>query len=215
MLLSQLEFGSLFSYTPHPGNEEQRKVKTFVNYGLKGDKITGSPPLPITTIIANDISANLSSLPFKQFFGSDVTLVPVPSSALKKPGDLWVPQNLAKALESKNLGKAVACAQRRYAVPKAATAKPNDRPKPRDHYESIEIKGIVPAEKIVLIDDVITRGSTALGVASRLKGVYQNAEIKIFAAARVVSNPREFAAWRDPRIGKVFLLKNGNARRIP
>jgi len=215
MLLSRLEFCSLLSYTPHPENDVQRKTKDYV-YDLKSDKQTGTPSIPITMDIARNIANNIS-IRFGNLFGSDVILIPVPSSTLKKSEDLWVPYNLAKALESKGLGKVIACVKQKNAIPKSATSRPEDRATAQQHYDSLVIEGVVPAMKrIVLIDDVVTRGATAIGVASRLKDAYPDADIRLFAAVRTMSNAKEFKEFVEPCInGTIRLLQNGQTRRHP
>jgi|SRR3989344_2877201 len=215
MLLSALEFGSLLTYVPQPTNDEQRKAKDFTVF-LKGDKVITSPsPQSITTHVAKFIAKNIASLPFGNYFGSDVALVPVPSSSLRNPGSLWVPYNLAKALEAENLGQLIECVKRKIAIAKAATAKSEERPTPKQHYESLEI---IPTnatmKKIVLIDDVITRGATAIGVASRLKEVYPDADIKHFAVVRTISKPENFVKFNQPCIGKIT-IRDGQPHRNP
>lgn len=214
-LLSQLEFGSLLAYTPRPKSDEQKKTKDFM-YSLKNDKLTGSPPCPTTVNIARYILSNFSSLPFGNYFGSHVTLIPVPSSSLKNPGDLWVSSNLARALEDQKLGNVIECIKRKFAVPKAATSKSNERPTPGQYYQSVEIQ-LVQSEikSIVLVDDVITRGATAIGVASKLREIYPNVPIKLFVALRTISNPDEFKSLTDSCVGTIKIDQRGVPHRTP
>ena len=69
-------------------------------------------------------------------------------------------------------------------------------------------------KKIVLIDDVITRGATAIGVASRLKEVYPNADIKHFAVVRTISNPKNFVEFNQPGVEKIT-TRSGRPYREP
>lgn len=217
MLLSTLEFGSLLTYVPQSVNDEQKKAKDVVLF-LKSDKVVtfmNGPPYPMTTHIAKVIAKNMVTLPFKNYFGSDVILVPVPSSGLRTTGGLWVPYNLAKALEAENLGRVIECVKRKVAVPKAATARPEERPTPKQHYESLDIMPAdIAIKKIVLIDDVITRGATAVGVASKLKEVYPDADIKLFAAVRTISEPKNFVELMQPCVGEIK-ARNNQAFRNP
>jgi len=60
-------------------------------------------------------------------------------------------------------------------------------------------------ERIVLVDDVITRGATMLGAASRLAEVYPEAEIRCFAMIRTMSRSETFVRILDPCLGHIRL----------
>lgn len=66
----------------------------------------------------------------------------------------------------------------------------------------------------MIVDDVVTRGATLLGAASRLSEAYPQASIRAFAAMRTVSNPDEFREIRDPVMGKI-VYRSGEAYRHP
>jgi len=87
-----------------------------------------------------------------------------------RQGTLWVPHRLATALVDCGLGKKVAQFLKRVRpVRKAAWSTPEKRPLPQEHYESMEVqKPLSEPSNILLIDDIITRGATLLGAASRL-----------------------------------------------
>jgi phosphoribosylpyrophosphate synthetase len=72
-----------------------------------------------------------------------------------------------------------------------------------------------PLSDIVLVDDIVTRGSTMLGAASRLAETFSGVRITAFAAMRTVSNHEEFSAIRDPRIGRIWLREDGESFRDP
>ncbi|MDE1875765.1 MAG: hypothetical protein KGH86_02895 [Thaumarchaeota archaeon] len=101
-------------------------------------------------------------------------MVPTPTSSLITPGSLWVPQRIAKALVRKGLGKTVIeCVKRVKALPRSSKSLASNRPKAQDHYDSVEVENILsnPTE-ILLIDDVVTRGATLLGVANKLADAF-------------------------------------------
>jgi hypothetical protein len=112
-------------------------------------------------------------------------------------------------------GDALQTVQRRFAVRKSATALNTDPPTVQQHYESFSIarSGISP-ERIVLVDDVITKGRTILAAAARLHEAFPNADIRAFALVRTmgflpgVANPLQpcqgFVRWAG-----------GDARRDP
>ncbi len=195
--LSTLSFGSLWGYTPRPETDEQRKSKTLM-YDLKQDK--GNP-----RTIESAVS-ELTKHNFKNFFGPEVALVPVPKSSLMKKGTLWTPLRIAQEMERQGLGIVSACLERTTPVPKAATAQSELRPKVRDHIASITLKpSLHMPERIVLVDDIVTRGSTLLGCANVFKRQYPDADIKGFAIIRTISNPEEFRSITDPVKGTIRL----------
>lgn len=69
-------------------------------------------------------------------------------------------------------------------------------------------------EEILLVDDVVTHGSTLLGAANKLADTFPNARICAFAAMRTVSNPDEFQNIIAPCIGMIE-LHNGDTFRRP
>lgn len=77
------------------------------------------------------------------------------------------------------------------------------------HPESAE-----SAPRLVLVDDVVTRGRTLLAAAARLRQAFPGREVRAFALMRTLS--RGQALWRnpDPCEGQVRWL-GGDARRSP
>jgi orotate phosphoribosyltransferase len=55
--------------------------------------------------------------------------------------------------------------------------------------------------KFVLVDDVITRGSTLLGCANKILDVWNHADIYGFVVFRTISNHYEFKNFLDPITG--------------
>jgi len=180
---------------------------------VKTDGKIGTPPKLISEFVAEKIKENIETLPFKDFFGSDVALVPVPKSSLMQQGSLWVPDRLVSAFEQQNLGKRYPCLQRVVAVNKSATSSNENRPKANDHFESVQCKVILPPPtKIILVDDIVTRGSTLLGCASRLKSIFPNTQIYAFAVIRTISDEAQFEKIEQPCIGEINLINNETFR---
>jgi hypothetical protein len=74
------------------------------------------------------------------------------------------------------------------AVRKSAIAPPSERPTVQQHYDSFVVKIVAPAPiQIVLIDDVVTAGSTLLAAASRIAEAYPDASVRAFALIRTMS----------------------------
>lgn len=90
-----------------------------------------------------------------------------------------------------------------------------DRPTVVEHINSIKVKpGIHQPNRIVLVDDLITSGTTMLGCANVLQKAFPNAEIVGFAAIRTMSNPSDFKQILDPCNGRI-VLHNDRTKRSP
>ena len=150
------------------------------------------------------------------FFGATDVLVPVPGSAPHMAGDLWVAEHLAAALINEGLGGTAWTGLRRFcAVRKSATAAPVERPTVSIHYESFCIeRPLTPPERIVLIDDVVTKGRTLLAGASRLHEAFPRAQIRAFALVRTMGLISEVQQLLDPCRGEIR-WKAGDAHRSP
>lgn len=209
MKLGTIEFGSLLSYSPRgAGTKAEESRQTM--YAIKYDRMHRDAPM--SEYIARVVAKKLGALPFAEFFAKSTVLVPAPKSARARPGSLWVPQRLACSMEKHGLGVRAECLVRETAVPKSATSPPRKRPKPRDHYASMKVTDILddPPGRIVIVDDVITRGSTLIGAANKLAEAFPNARIRGLAALRTISNPDEFKDVFDPCVGTIA-IRDDNA----
>jgi len=65
-----------------------------------------------------------------------------------------------------------------------------------------------PPAQILLVDDIITRGATALGAANKLAEAFPLAQIRAFAAMRTISDPFKFQSLFNPVIGTVQYSPN-------
>ena len=216
-MLSELRFGSLLAYSPRGDSDLAKRSRTAM-VELKSDRVGGRSRLPMSERVARLIAAQVAEMPFADFFGDDAALVPVPRSGLLKPGSLWVPDRLARALVAAGLGSEVLpCLRRVKAVPKASLSPARQRPLPEAHYESMSVeRQLASPARILLIDDVVTRGSTLLGAARRIERAYPAIDIRAFAAMRTVSNPADLSAIRDPVVGTIrFREASGDTLRRP
>jgi predicted amidophosphoribosyltransferase len=221
MLLSELQYGALLSYASH-GYTDQIKYSRDIMLKLKQDGFvqSSSSNILISKWIAQTIQRNRTSPAFSSLaslFQPDAVLVPTPKSSLMDEGTLWVPYRLAMALVNCGLGKEVAQILKRIKpVPKAALSTPENRPLPQDHYDSMQVqKPLSEPSDILLIDDVITRGATLLGAASRLADAFPNAHIRAFAAMRTITNESEFERLYYPTVGEITLRPSGDTLRRP
>lgn len=151
----------------------------------------------------------------RELFAPDVVLVPVPGSVPAREGRSSA-LHLARALESLGLGMCVWPGLRReYAVRKSATAPSAARPSVREHYESFVVAvPDQPLPRILLIDDVITKGRTALAAAARLRAALPCTDVRAFALIRTLGfadHLERLTAWCHG----VVRWTGGDARREP
>ena len=150
---------------------------------------------------------------FKGVFGPCVTLVPVPRSAPRRTEDtLWPGLSLANALHRHGLGREVQqLLVRDLAVPKAHGVSGGGRPTVSTLRRSLRWRGDLGSdlERVVLVDDVVTRGTTFLSARDVIRTIQPGLEVGAFAAVRtmsfeVVEEPVE------PVQGTITLASNGH-----
>lgn len=107
------------------------------------------------------------------------------------------------------------CLERVKAVPKSAFAAAGARPKPMEHYDSIQVtKMVTDRESLCLVDDVITKGATLLAAASRLQETYPTAKITAFAVVRTLGFVDDIQRIVEPALGTIT-LRSDEAFREP
>jgi adenine/guanine phosphoribosyltransferase-like PRPP-binding protein len=100
-------------------------------------------------------------------------------------------------------------------VHKSATAAPGERPSVHLHYESFFIeRPAVSPERIVLIDDVVTKGRTLLAAATRVHEAFPCAQIRAFALVRTMGLIAGVNQLLDPCKGEIR-WRAGDAHRSP
>ena len=149
------------------------------------------------------------------FFDAADVLVPVPGSAPCPSGRLCAAEHLSIALVNAGLGGVAWPGLHRVRpVRKSATAAPGDRPTVSLHYESFIVdRPSISPERIVLIDDVVTKGRTLLAAASRVQEAFPCAQIRAFALVRTMGFsgiPQLLAPCRGE-----IRWKSGDAHRRP
>jgi hypothetical protein len=149
------------------------------------------------------------------FFLSGDVLVPVPRSA-PKVGGTWAAAVLAQALAAQGVGTVIwPGLQRICAVRKSATAAKGRRPSVARHYESFRLEPLkLRPERVILIDDVVTRGRTLLAAAARVREALPDAQILAFALLRTRGLIPDLPSLLEPCRGEIR-WRNGDAQRIP
>jgi hypothetical protein len=189
---SKLPFFSLLQYAPRGTSETSRQsckivhaIKTNANWKVQGQTVN---IVAYTTRRAAETVASSNIL--APCFGPNVLLIPMPRSSLQKSGALWPSLVICEALKAEGLGGEIdPCLKRTVPVQRAAIAAPGQRPDPIDHYNSVGVErdSLLVPEQITIVDDVITRGSSFVGVFPRIEDAFPGVPIRCFAVVRTIS----------------------------
>jgi len=154
--------------------------------------------------------------PLAGFVCPDQVLVPVPASARSTAGTMTVAEHLATAMAEAGLGGGIWNGLRRVRpVRKSATAPPGSRPTVANHYDSFAIEAATALPpRVLLVDDVITKGRTLLAAAARLQDAYPAAEIRAFAMLRTMGFVQRVDHLLEPCVGEIR-WSEGDAHRTP
>jgi hypothetical protein len=162
------------------------------------------------------------SSPLTGFLCRSNVLVPIPGSARTGAGTVRVAERLAMALIEEGLGQAMWRGLHRIrAVRKSATAAPGSRPTVANHYDSFAVEDAADLDelttlpqRVVLIDDVVTKGRTLLAAAMRVQEAFPDAEIRAFALLRTMGLIQGIDRLLDPCVGEIR-WRAGDAQRNP
>ena len=155
---------------------------------------------------------------FAEFFGEDVVLMPVPASTPRKDGNaLWVGERLCKAVLDEGLASSMLPnIVRDHQVPKSAFQVPGNRPSVKTHYDSISVRDeLLKPSKILLVDDIVTKGCTLLACASRVQEVFPEADVRAFAMIRTMGLVPDIQKTKDPCVGLIIARPGHDADRAP
>ena len=154
--------------------------------------------------------------PFPDSLARNVTLVAVPGRAPLAPGASSRTQTICDALLRCGLAReVVALLERIEPVLKSAYAAPVERPLAEQHYATMAMTpSLLVPTRVLLVDDVVTRGATLLGAASRIKEAFPACEVRGFALVRTESFD-EVTVVRDPKVGTIEIARTGKAVRRP
>ena len=206
-LLSQVSFGSHLVYSPRGVSDISQKSRSICRCVKEDSFLTvhGEPERAIPFIVRR-LKAKLQASPLQYLLTDNIVFVPAPRSSPLQLNSLDPPQLICDALTRELGHPTMRLLERTVQVPKAAFSKPADRPKARQHYETIRaIPEMCDAEHIILVDDVITRGSMTIGCASRLAEAHQRAKVSALAIIRTMSQG-EVATIEDICAGAINLI---------
>ena len=155
---------------------------------------------------------------FMDFFSDSDILVPVPGSEAHCGGLGTTQVSLCAALLTEGIGGSVwAGLTRAHAVRKSATSPHGRRPTIKDHFESFAIErsqDFPSLGRVVLIDDVVTKGRTLMAAALRMHESFPDARIRAFAVLRTLGVVPDVNRILDPCVGKI-IMRGQDVRRVP
>lgn len=131
--------------------------------------------------------ANRLDATSRAVFGAHPMLVPVPGPGLTKPPTVWPSRRVCEELVGQGLGDEVlAIVSRTMAVPKSAGSA--TRPTLAQHVDSLTVRArLNPPSRLVVVDDVVTTGTTMMACAIKLAQAFPGVPVSGFALARVLS----------------------------
>jgi hypothetical protein len=204
-----LLFGACFVYTPRGAGvlcEASRRLCARVK-AVDEQLVPRCAGLVLRTSLCNPALEGL--------FTRETVLVPVPGCAPSR-GAPSAALQLARALRAVGLaGRVWPGLERRCAVRRSATAPTGERPTVREHYESFCVaRPPAPFDRILLVDDVITKGRTLFAAAMRLRDEFPYSDVRAFAFVRTLGFKLRLERLIEPCSG-VIRWAGGDARREP
>jgi len=218
-LLSELLCGSFLVYPPgdRATTKEARAIQKFI-WLVKDDRpYPGSGQMAIEYAIEG-LKKNLPGSVLEGFFDGAV-LIPVPTSKKRPPEEPyhWPGRRLCRAMLAAGLGAGMdPCVVRCVTIKSSKKCAPDERPTVKDHLASMALEGhpcLDAPRRVILVDDLVTRGSTMLAAAEVARGRYPSSLIAGFALAATLMPDAEFSVQVDIRISKIRLATNGRGWR--
>ena len=207
---SQLKVASWLIYATKSEQEAARRVKTLI-VDIKMDRYQRASGRALVAVAIEAAVARLSSQD-RAYWDSDPMLVPVPRSGLNKPNTIWPAHRICEELVKSGLGvDTLPVIERTTAVEKSAGGL--NRPEFETQLASLSVRPrLKPPTRLILVDDVVTRGTTMLACAAKLALAYPGIPVSCFALARVQSSGDPIAVFA-PVIELVSLLGTHGVRK--
>ena len=197
-----LRCASWLIYATRATGDTARRARNLI-INIKTDKVDAKRGRPVVELA---IAAAVSKLEpsARAMFDGDPLLVPVPRSGLTKAHTVWPAQRIAQELVRQGLGGDVVPVISR-AVAVAKSAGNLVRPKLAEHLASLAVqKSFRPPSGLLLVDDVVTSGTTLMACMVRLADAFPGVPIAAFALARVQSQGEAVQVF-EPLVEEIYL----------
>ncbi|MDZ4797739.1 MAG: hypothetical protein SGI92_06225 [Bryobacteraceae bacterium] len=205
--LPEVQFGAYLVYSPQGTSQTSKWTKGICSL-VKQDGLgqMGAPPKVVRMIpyLVRRLSGKIADTPLTDLFADQPVLVPAPRSSPVKPDSLYPTRLICDQLVANGLGlETRILLERIAAVPKAAFSRPEDRPTLQMHYDSLRVTGeLLEPRSILLVDDVVTKGTMLLASATRLQEALPRTRIRVFALIRTMSHV-EIERIEEICVGKI------------
>ena len=208
-MASEYHYGTFANYSPRGTSELSAESRNICG------RIKGGDAAVINSALQYLKKRNIQVL--QPFLNSRVTLVPVPRSAPLPENALWPAKVIADVLAFNGYGREVrVLIERTVAVQKSSTSPASERPLIPEHMASMQVHvDMLPPDTITLVDDVLTKGSTAVACANLLQERFPAATIRVFAMIRTQGLVDEIERIADPSIGTIISYDSGKPYRDP
>ncbi len=209
-MIRSVSFGSCYVYSPAGHCAVSQRSRLMCRFLKAGDAEF------LSRYAARVRHEVLDHRRFRGYFDAETLLIPVPGCVPRAPGGASAAERLAAALVDAGLGGGLWCGLKRVcSVRKSATAPGFTRPTAATHYASfvVEACGRSP-ERILLVDDVVTKGRTLIAAATRVHEAFPQAQIRAFALLRTLGLIADVERLVDPCVGQIR-WRGGDAHRCP
>ncbi|MCB1185341.1 hypothetical protein KDM41_18125, partial [bacterium] len=156
--LFELAVGSFLVY-PKGNDEATQRARQFIRLRIK----MGRHDAVVNAV--SRLASQVAEGPLAGFFPTDAVLVPIPGHTPRVKDGLWVADAICQEMVRSSLGSGVwPCLERIRTVPRSSHfVRAEDRASLRDHEKSLDFRDLLlPSNEIILIDDVVTRGTTLM-----------------------------------------------------
>jgi hypothetical protein len=164
-----------------------------ITIAVKNDGMVGSVRVIPHAVLR--LEEQFPVAPFlKTYFGSGVKVVPMPRSTPTSRGSLWPALRICEELLRRGLvGAILPCLERREPVQKASISRAGAGPEPADHRRTLVVNRPLlspgPGDSgITVVDDVITRGSSFVGVHEMLTDAFVGIPIRYLVLVRAIGD---------------------------